>query len=248
MDKNILAIVGGNEITERDLMDVIERYPENRRGVFASEMGKKQLLEQVISFELLYKFGVDNEFDKSQEFLSQIEKVKKDILTQIIINKVLSEITVTDEEALKYYEENKEAYMEPETVSAKHILLDSEDKLKEIREDILSGKKSFEQSASEYSTCPSSEQGGDLGAFSKGMMVPEFEEAAFNLPVGEVSEPVKTQFGFHLIKVASKNSAVVKSFDEVKKDVVNELIQQRQERKYLDFVQELASKYGVERK
>ncbi|GFP73967.1 peptidylprolyl isomerase [Clostridium fungisolvens] len=248
MDKNILAIVGGNEITERDLMDVIERYPENRRGVFASEMGKKQLLEQVISFELLYKFGVDNEFDKSQEFLSQMEKVKKDILTQIIINKVLSEITVTDEEALKYYEENKEAYMEPETVSAKHILLDSEDKLKEIREDIISGKKSFEQSASEYSTCPSSEQGGDLGAFSKGMMVPEFEEAAFNLPVGEVSEPVKTQFGFHLIKVASKNPALVKSFDEVKKDVVNELIQQRQERKYLDFVQELASKYGVERK
>ncbi|MBK1810277.1 peptidylprolyl isomerase [Clostridium sp. YIM B02505] len=248
MDKNILAIVGGNEITERDLTEVIERYPENRRGVFASEMGRKQLLEQVISFELLYKFGVDNEFDKSQEFLSQMEKVKKDILTQIIINKVLSEVTVTDEEALKYYEENKEAYMEPETVSAKHILLDSEDKLKEIREDILSGKKSFEQSASEYSTCPSSEQGGDLGAFSKGMMVPEFEEAAFNLPVGEVSEPVKTQFGFHLIKVASKNSAVVKSFDEVKKDVVNELIQQRQERKYLDFVQELASKYGVERK
>lgn len=248
MDKNILAIVGGNEITERDLMDVIERYPENRRGVFASEMGKKQLLEQVISFELLYKFGVDNGFDKSQEFLSQMEKVKKDILTQIIINKVLSEITVTDEEALKYYEENKEAYMEPETVSAKHILLDSEDKLKEIREDILSGKKSFEQSASEYSTCPSSEQGGDLGSFSKGMMVPEFEEAAFNLPVGEVSEPVKTQFGYHLIKVASKNSAVVKGFDEVKNDVVNELIQQRQERKYLDFVQELASKYGVERK
>lgn len=248
MDNNILAIVGGNEITERDLMDVIERYPENRRGVFASEMGKKQLLEQVISFELLYKFGVDNDFDKSQEFLSQMEKVKKDILTQIIINKVLSEVTVTDEEALKYYEENKEAYMEPETVSAKHILLDSEDKLKEIREDILSGKKSFEQSASEYSTCPSSEQGGDLGSFSKGMMVPEFEEAAFNLPVGEVSEPVKTQFGFHLIKVASKNSAVVKSFDEVKKDVVNELIQQRQERKYLDFVQELAAKYGVERK
>ncbi|GKU26936.1 peptidylprolyl isomerase [Clostridium folliculivorans] len=248
MDKNILAVVGGNEITEKDLMDVIERYPENRRGVFASEMGRKQLLEQVISFELLYKFGVDNEFDKSQEFLSQMEKVKKDILTQIIINKVLSEVTVTDEEALKYYEDNKEAYMEPETVSAKHILLDSEDKLKEIREDILSGKKSFEQSASEYSTCPSSEQGGDLGAFSKGMMVPEFEEAAFNLPVGEVSEPVKTQFGFHLIKVASKNSAVVKSFDEVKKDVVNELIQQRQERKYLDFVQELAAKYGVERK
>jgi peptidyl-prolyl cis-trans isomerase C len=248
MDNNILAVVGGNQITEKDLMDVIERYPENRRGVFASEMGRKQLLEQVISFELLYKFGVDNDFDKSQEFLSQMEKVKKDILTQIIINKVLSEITVTDEEALKYYEDNKEAYMEPETISAKHILLDSEDKLKEIREDILSGKKSFEQSAAEYSTCPSSEQGGDLGAFSKGMMVPEFEEAAFNLPIGEVSEPVKTQFGFHLIKVASKNSAVVKSFDEVKKDVVNELIQQRQERKYLDFVQELAAKYGVERK
>ncbi|QAA35036.1 peptidylprolyl isomerase [Clostridium manihotivorum] len=248
MDNKVLAVVGGNEITERDLMEVIERYPEDRRGVFASEMGRKQLLEQVISFELLYKFGKDNGFDQSQEFLAQIEKAKKDILTQTIINKILSEVTITDEEALKYYEANKEAFMEPETISAKHILLDSEEKLNEIRAEIVSGKKSFEESAAEYSTCPSSEQGGNLGSFSKGMMVPEFEEAAFMLPVGEVSEPVKTQFGYHLIKVDAKNPSIVKSFDEVKNQVIQQLIQERQERKYLDFVQELTAKYGVERK
>jgi peptidyl-prolyl cis-trans isomerase C len=248
MDNKVLAVVGGNEITERDLMEVIERYPEDRRGVFASEMGRKQLLEQVISFELLYKFGKDNGFDQSQEFLAQIEKAKKDILTQTIINKILSEVTITDEEALKYYEANKEAFMEPETISAKHILLDSEEKLNEIRAEIVSGKKSFEESAAEHSTCPSSEQGGNLGSFSKGMMVPEFEEAAFALPVGEVSEPVKTQFGYHLIKVDAKNPSNVKSFDEVKNQVVQQLIQERQERKYLDFVQELTAKYGVERK
>ncbi|MEQ8197333.1 MAG: peptidylprolyl isomerase, partial [Clostridiaceae bacterium] len=92
------------------------------------------------------------------------------------------------------------------------------------------------------------EQGGNLGSFSRGMMVPEFEEAAFNAEIGEVTESVKTQFGYHLIKLESKNPAKELSFEEVKDQVVNQLIQQSQQKKYFDVVSELSAKYGVERK
>lgn len=248
MENKVWAIVAGNEITDKELNEVIERYPENRRTFFATETGKKQLLEQVISFELINKFGKENGFDKSKEYIEQVEKLKKELLTQMIINKILSEVTITDAEALAYYNENQEMFKDPETVAAKHILVDSEEKINEIREEITSGRISFEEAARKYSSCPSSEQDGNLGEFSKGMMVPEFEEAAFGLNIGEISEAVKTQFGYHLIKLEGKNEAKIKPFDEVKKSVVDQLIQERQQKKYMDFVKELGQKYGVERK
>ena len=79
------------------------------------------------------------------------------------------------------------------------------------------------------------------------MMVPEFEEAAFNLDLNVVSEPVQTQFGYHLVKVEQRNDGVEMKFDEVKPQIVNKLLQEAQERKYLDVVKELEKKHGVTR-
>ncbi|MGV2643757.1 peptidylprolyl isomerase, partial [Clostridium perfringens] len=101
--------------------------------------------------------------------------------------------------------------------------------------------------AVKYSTCPSKEQGGNLGAFGRGMMDPEFEEAAFNLEIGVVSDSVQTQFGYHLIKVEEKNEGKEMLFDEVKDQIVNTLLQEMQQRKYLDVVKELEKKYVVTR-
>lgn len=88
-------------------------------------------------------------------------------------------------------------------VKASHILVDTKKEAEAVREEILAGK-GFDQAAKEYSKCPSKHQGGDLGYFERGMMVPEFEKAAFALPVGEISEPVKTEFGWHLIMVTDR--------------------------------------------
>ncbi len=88
-------------------------------------------------------------------------------------------------------------------VKASHLLVDSKEKAEECRAEILAGKE-FSAVAKEVSKCPSGAQGGDLGFFGKGMMVPEFEQAAFQLPVNEVSEPIKTQFGWHLLVVTDK--------------------------------------------
>lgn len=89
------------------------------------------------------------------------------------------------------------------SVRASHILVDTKTQAQDIKTQIDNGA-SFESMAKKYSKCPSKDQGGDLGYFERGQMVPEFEDAAFNLPIGKVSEPVKTQFGWHIIKVTDK--------------------------------------------
>jgi peptidyl-prolyl cis-trans isomerase C len=248
MENKVLAIAAGNEITEKDLNTIITRYPQEQRGALQSEDKRKQLLDQLISFELMNKFGKEIKLDETQEYKDAIENISKEVITSMAINKILADVTVTDEEVKKYYEDNKEEFGQPATVSAKHILVETEEEAKKAKEEIASGNLSFGDAAMKYSTCPSNQQGGSLGEFSKGMMVPEFEEVAFTAEIGVVSEAVKTQFGYHLILVDAKNEALVKSFDEVKDSVLNQLLQQSQHTKYDQILKELEAKYGVERK
>jgi len=107
-------------------------------------------------------------------------------------------------EAKELYNNNKEIKMsQAKEVRASHILVQSKEQANKVREEILAGKD-FAEAAKEYSSCPSGKQGGDLGYFGRGAMVPEFEKAAFELPVNQVSEPVKTQFGWHLLLVTDR--------------------------------------------
>ncbi|MBE6087111.1 MAG: peptidylprolyl isomerase [Clostridium beijerinckii] len=248
MENKVLAVAAGYEITEKDLNAIISRYPQEQRGALQSEEKKKQLVEQLISFELMNKFGKEIQLDKTQEYKDAMENISKEVITSMAINKVLSDVTITDEEVKKYYEDNKEAFGQPATVSARHILVETEEEANKAREEILSGKISFGDAAMKYSICPSNQQGGNLGEFSKGMMVPEFEEAAFTSEIGKVTEPVKTQFGYHLVLVDAKNEASIKSFEEVKDSVLDNLIKENQHKKYDQILKELEAKYGVERK
>lgn len=89
--------------------------------------------------------------------------------------------------------------------SASHILVDSEEKCLDLKKKIVDEGQSFEDLAKAHSTCPSGREGGKLGTFGRGAMVPEFDEVVFSAPVGEVQGPVKTQFGFHLLKVTMRS-------------------------------------------
>ena len=248
MENKTLAVVAGREITDKDLDNIISKYPEEQKMYFSNEQGRKQLLEQTIAFELLNKFGEEIELNKTAEYAETLNSLAKELLTQMTVNKVLSEVTVTDEEAVKFYNENKSNYADQEKVSAKHILVDTEEDANKIKSEIEEGTTTFEDAAMKYSSCPSKEEGGNLGEFARGMMVPEFEDVAFDSEIGKVSEPVKTQFGYHLILVENKSEAKEKAFEDVKDVVTKQLIQQAQQKKYIDVVLELEKKYGVDRK
>ena len=158
--------------------------------------------------------------------------------------KLLATVTVSEDEIKKFYEDNKEVFKENESANASHILVAEEDKAKEIYEKIKNGED-FEALAREFSTCPSKEKGGDLGTFTRGQMVKEFEDAVFDNEVGTVTEPVKTQFGYHIIKINEKNEGRDLEFDEVKDKIAAQVRRQKEQELYNEKITELKDKYQV---
>lgn len=248
MENKVLAIVNGKEITETDLEFTISRFPQQNQQYFRSEEGRAQLLEQIVSYELVYNFAKDSKLEEEETFKNQLEAVKKDLLIQAGITKSFENAKVTESEIEEFYNKNKAMFQTEETVSAKHILVDSEEEAKNIAEEIKLEEITFEDAAKKYSKCPSKEQGGNLGAFERGRMVPEFEKAAFDLDINEVSEPVKTQFGYHIIKVEEKNESDIKPLEEVKEMVSANLLQEKQNKEFLTLVEKLKETYPVEMK
>lgn len=239
----VLAVVGGEEITQETFDLFLQGVPREQQAYISNPQFREQCFEQLVSLFLFAKKAEDDKLEETEEFKKVIENAKRDILAQMAMRDVLKTAEVSEEEMKEHYDANKVQFEKGATVSAKHILVAEEEKCNEILAAITSGEKVFEQAAQEFSTCPSGQRGGDLGAFGKGQMVPEFEKAAFEAEIGQVVGPVKTQFGFHLIKVEAKNEAEVAAFEEVKESIRRTMIQQKQNKLYTDTVAELKEKY-----
>ena len=212
MEKKILAKVGDKEISNIDIDNAIQGLDPYQAQQFQTEEGRKYVLEDLVNQELLYMYAKDNKIDEDEAFKKEMAEIEKNVLKQYVINQILTSVKLTDEEKQAFYEANKTNFSNPETANAKHILVDSEEKANEILAQIKAGDVTFEDAARANSTCPSKDQGGDLGTFGRGQMVPEFEEATFAMNVGDVSEPVKTQFGYHLIKLEAKNEPSIPDY------------------------------------
>ena len=247
MSENVLAVVAGKELTEAQFEAYLKSVPREQQMYAQNPQYREQYKEQFIDLYLFAQLGKDEKMDETDEFKEIMEGARRDILAQLSMRDMLKDITVTEEEQKAFYEENKAQFGKGATVSAKHILTDSEEKCQTILKNIEAGEKTFEDAAREFSTCPSGAKGGDLGEFGKGQMVKEFEDAAFALELNTVSEPVKTQFGYHLIKTEAKNEASVAKFEDVKEQIIGNLMQQAQQNKYAQLMKELEAKYEVKR-
>ncbi|MCX7749437.1 MAG: peptidylprolyl isomerase [Clostridia bacterium] len=246
MDKTkVLAVVGSRQITTDDVNMILQNLAPQTAAQFKSEEGMKNLIRELVNQELFYLDAVENAFDKEEEFLQEIEKAKLNILKQYALNKVLNSAVVGENEVVAYYLANQSQFSAPASVSASHILVDELEKAQDIAKEIENGL-SFSDAAKEYSKCPSGKQGGSLGYFSAGRMVPEFEKAAFGMEKGEISSPVKTQFGYHLIMVEDKKDEAVKSVDQVRDQIVSQIMAQKQNELYQSKVNELKGKYPIE--
>lgn len=240
----VLATINGKEITNMDVDSLLQSLGPQRGAQFNSPEGRKQLLNEIVSQELFYLEAKENGMDEEEGFKKELEHTKESLLKQYAIRTALNKATISEKEVSEYYEQNKERFVTEESLKASHILIDTEDEAKEIAEKINSGLE-FEDAANQYSKCPSKEKGGDLGYFTKGKMVPEFEEAAFNLEMNELSGPVKTQFGYHLIKVTDRKPENTMSFEEVKEQLTHQMITMKQNDIYTKKSQELKDKYDV---
>lgn len=245
MDRNILAKIDETEITRQQMISIMRSLPQQQAQEVATEEGRKRLLEEMVAGELLYMDAVANKFDQEEEFLKNLEEAKKGLLQRYAIQRLLGNVQATSEEIAAFYEENKASFASGATVSARHILVADEDTAFQVKDEIKNGLD-FSEAAAKYSTCPSKGDGGNLGSFGRGQMVPEFEEAAFSLPIGELSDLVKTQFGYHLIMVDEKSESGVKSLDEVAGQINQMIAQQKQAKVYDEKISTLKAQHNVE--
>lgn len=242
-NQNILAVVAGEEITQKDLDALIAALPKEQQAYAGNEHFRNQCLEQIITVHLFAKLGEELKLEETEAFADNLAHAKREILAQMALGEAMKDITVSEEEAKEYYKANENQFMAGETVHAKHILVDGEDKCQEILEKIIGEETTFEDAAKEFSICPSKEKGGDLGAFGRGQMVKEFEDAAFAAEVGHVVGPVKTQFGYHLIKVEDKKDAETSVYEDVADTIKNIILQQKRNDVYGNKIAELKEKY-----
>jgi peptidyl-prolyl cis-trans isomerase C len=254
-NEKVLATVNGVNITESDFNEELQSIPETYRKMVLAN--KNKFLDDLVLQELLSQQAKKDGLDKDPEILKSLERVKTKLLAKKVIEKqIISSVIVTDDEIKKYYDEHKAEFMEPDQVQASHILVrvqdpanEAEDKAaKEKAEGLLKKVKDgadFSEVAKENSDCPSSSKGGDLGLFSKGQMVPEFEEAVFSLKKDEVSGIVKTKFGYHIIKLTDKKEARQMSFDEVKDQLKDKILRDKQKTAFDDYTKNLRANASV---
>ncbi|MDO4975766.1 MAG: peptidylprolyl isomerase [Eubacteriales bacterium] len=246
MAEKIVATVAGRDITEKEFNEFVARIPQQQQAYVQTPEGRQQALTQYANYFLFEKLGEERGYVDSEEFQNILSYAKTELLSQYALTQLVKDITASEEECKKYYEDNKERFAKGAQARAKHILTNEEDECLKAKKEIEAGEKTFEEAAKEYSTCPSKAQGGDLGPFGRGQMVPEFDKAVFEGEVGKLIGPVKTQFGYHLIFIDSLEEGSVADFAEVYPQIRQQIVNEKQNETYMAARAELMEKYGCE--
>ena len=220
-------------VTEKDIDAEVARVVQQVGG---EENYKKALAAQGIA---------------EADFRKELEKGAR---VNMLVNQACAHVAdPTEDEVTAFYEAHKAEYVEPPQVLCQHILVKGSndaalDKIKEIRERIVNDKADFAEEAKKHSDCPSGAQGGSLGWFGRGMMVPEFDKAAFEMKKGEVSGVVTTEFGYHIIYKADERGGGQQTIVDVH-DQIKDLLRHEARGKAMDaYVAELREKATIEYK
>jgi peptidyl-prolyl cis-trans isomerase C len=221
----VVATVNGRAITEADVR-LAEAEIGNDLGTLQPEKRRRVLVEYLIETILFAQAGEKEQLGSGQRFDQRKRYWHRRAMRDTYFDHSVKG-TVSEADAKKFYDTEIATTPALEEVRARHILVDSEEKAKEIYEKIAHGAD-FTEMAKQYSKDPGSkDDGGDLGYFTRGRMVPQFEEAAFKLEKGEVSLPVQSQFGWHLIKVEDKRQRGAPPFEKIKDRIIATLVHRR---------------------
>lgn len=222
-DDAVVATVNGVDIKQSDLDFAASEVGGQLAQVPAADR-RRMLLQFVIENELMAEAADKENLAAAPNFEDRLKYHKRRALRDAYYDKNVRD-SVTDEAAKAVYDEKIKGLKPEEEVHARHILVDTEAEAKEVAERLKKGED-FATVAKEKSKDPSAE-GGDLGFFTRGQTLKPIEDAAFALEVGQISEPVQTKFGWHILKVEEKREKPLPTFDEVKEAIVGQLVQQK---------------------
>ncbi|WP_163272876.1 peptidylprolyl isomerase [Chelativorans alearense] len=236
----VVATLNGEPITETDLA-LAEQELDSQFSQLPEDQRRAAALSAVIDVRLFASEAEKQEIDQGEDFQRRIAFLRERALHSAFIDRNVVE-PITDDEVRARYDEEVAKLTPPEEVNARHILVESEEEAKAVIKQLDEGGD-FAAIAEEKSKDGSANNGGDLGYFSKGRMVPEFEEAAFAMEPGSYTkEPVKTQFGWHVIKVEDKRTQEPPALEQVQSQIRSLVIRD----KYIDAVSSLRNAAEVD--
>lgn len=229
----VVATIDGKPITEGDLA-VAESEIGSDMGTMPGPQKRTSLLEFLIDNQLFAEAGEKAKLDQGPDFETRLAYLKRRALRELYFEKVIKG-SVSDADARKIYDDQVKLLKPEEEVSARHILVETEEQAKELKAKLDKGAD-FAQLAKENSKDPGSkDDGGNLGYFGHGQMVPQFEEVVFKLKKGEVSDPVKTQFGWHLVKLEDSRTKQPPAFEIVKDRIAQSLLLQKAQKTAMEL-------------
>jgi len=255
-----VATVNGEKISQDELnvallsqygSTVLQTLITNKVVELEGEKEKIEVTEEEIQAELdemIEMYGGEEYFESIMEANNIDESTfREDIRIFKLTTKLMEkDLEITEDEISTYFEENKESFDQQEQVQASHILVEDEATAKEVKEKLANGDN-FIELVQEYSTDEASlETDGDLGYFAKGDMVEEFETAAFGMEINEISDPVNTEYGYHIIKVTDKKEAKEATLEEVKEEVREVILESRINEEYSSWLTALLEEYEIE--
>src|SRR5438270_83259 len=236
----VLAKVNGSEIRQSDVA-----LAEEELGPSLAQMDPAAKKDNVLSFlidmKIVAKAAEDKKVENSEEFKKRLTFTRNRLLMDSLLGQE-GKAATTDDAMKKVYEEASKQIAGEQEVHARHILVETEDEAKAIKAELDKGAD-FAELAKKKSKDPGSADGGDLGFFTKEQMVPEFSAVAFALEPGKISDPVKSQFGWHIIKVEEKRNRQAPAFDQVKGQIETYVTRKAQ----ADYVAKLREAAKVER-
>jgi len=227
-----------------------EKQPLEGKMRLLDEKGMRDFLENyVITREALYQEAKKKGFDKSKEILAKVEDFRRAMIIDALIEEALrGKSEATEEEIQRYYKENKSLFTEPLEVKIRHIVVNSEPVLKEVLTKLSKGE-GFEKLASTYNIDRTREDGGNLGYIRRGQLAPsfaQFEEAAFSLvKKGDLSEVIRTPYGFHIIQLEEMRGANLRPLEQVRERIRLFLQAKKRQEAYLNYVKEVKSKSTI---
>lgn len=233
-DAKVLATVNGKTITQQDYDNFVK---ENPKGAKADQ---KQVLNELITRELVYQDALKKGLDKDKEVLAKLEAVRQNLILGAALEKAMTSPAITDAELKKIYDA-RVAEFKVQEYKARHILVKTKEEAEKVITELDMGGD-FAELAKKKSTGPTGKNGGDLGWFAPQQMVPEFGQAVSQMKKGEYTKsPVQTKFGWHVIKLEDTRSAKPPTFEEVKPQLKKVAEQKRAN----DYLQSLKAKADI---
>ncbi len=224
-EDKVVATINGKPITDADLA-VADSEIGGDMGSMPADQKRMSLVEFLIDNQLFAEAAEESKLDQGPAFESRLAYLKRRALRELYFDKIIKG-AVSDADARKLYDEQVQKLKPEEEAQASHILVATEAEAKDLREKLKNGGD-FAALAKEHSKDPGSKDtGGDLGFFTRGQMVPQFEEAVFSMNKGDVSDPVQTQFGWHLIKLVDKRTKAPPAFEVVKDRILQSMLLQK---------------------